>query len=175
MHEGIDLSCVRLHSVSHFCERKVQGMTIPELAKELKVTPQAVYSRLKANNIERSNLLITGGNQLTVEGEKTIRNLYLYSKKVVQHSTELAEKTMKGLTSKALRQEVSALNTRVTEAETKLQMREAELAEWKERYDNLLKATLAQPAVPVLSDPEPAEMTFRQFLSMKLSKKKKKE
>lgn len=51
-------------------------MTIKELAKELKVSPQAVYQRLQTRKIDVKTLTHPVTKELTSEGEFVIRSMY---------------------------------------------------------------------------------------------------
>lgn len=51
-------------------------MTIKKLAEELKVSPQAIYQRLKANNVDVRKLTDSKTRELTADGEYSIRKLF---------------------------------------------------------------------------------------------------
>jgi len=51
-------------------------MTIKQLAKELKVSPQAVYQRLQARKIDVKSLTHPVTKELTSDGEFVIRTMY---------------------------------------------------------------------------------------------------
>ena len=51
-------------------------MTIKKLAEELKVSPQAVYQRLKNNKVDVRKLVDYKTRELTADGEYAIRKLF---------------------------------------------------------------------------------------------------
>ena len=56
-------------------------MTIKQIAKELNVSPQAVYQRLQARKIDVKTLTHPVTKELTSDGEFVIRSMYEQDKK----------------------------------------------------------------------------------------------
>ena len=57
-------------------ESEGAAMTIKQLAKELKVSPQAIYQRLQNRKIDVKNLTNPVTKELTSDGEYVIRQMY---------------------------------------------------------------------------------------------------
>ena len=51
-------------------------MTVKQLADELKVSPQAIYQRLKKHHIQIQKLINADTKELTADGEYSIRKLF---------------------------------------------------------------------------------------------------
>ena len=51
-------------------------MTIKQMAEELKISPQAIYQRLKKSKVDVRKLVDYQTRELTADGEYTIRKLF---------------------------------------------------------------------------------------------------
>lgn len=150
-------------------------MTIPQLAKELELTPQAIYSRLKKNCINKAELLVDNTSQLSTEGETLIRKLFEHSSKVVQASKKVESNKLKALSNTALKESLIATKERCTRLETQNESLVRELEEMKQMYSDmkqlnmeLIKAMQAKPALLSEGDrSDPEKGFFRRLFKRK--------
>ena len=109
-------------------------MTIKQLAKELKVSPQAVYQRLQTRKIDVKTLTHPVTKELTSDGEFVIRSMY---------NQEIKQGTKQALTEKqGESKEVEELRKQAAELIEKcssLQKRVDELEEDKDYFKRALE------------------------------------
>ena len=109
-------------------------MTIKQLAKELKVSPQAVYQRLQARKIDVKTLTHPVTKELTSDGEFVIRSMYNQENK--QGSKQaFTEKQAESKELEELRKQAADL----IEKCSSLQKRVDELEEDKEYFKRALE------------------------------------
>lgn len=133
-------------------------MTITELANELGVSTQAVYKRLQRGNIDVATLKENGTNNLSPEGVDTIRLMYKDSPSVNKRTRKVREDTLSTSSKVGLTQMVLDQGDKITRLETENEMLRADVAEWKQRYDDLLRRALAiRVEANTLTDPQNVE------------------
>jgi AcrR family transcriptional regulator len=106
-------------------------MTVRQLAKELKVSPQAIYQRLQARKIDIKTLTNPVTKELTTDGEFVIRTMYEQ-----EHNQSLTEKQSRQDQEKELeelRKQVASL----IENKTSLEKRVEELIQDREAFKSI--------------------------------------
>ena len=112
-------------------------MTIKQLAKELKVSPQAVYQRLQARKIDVKTLTHPVTKELTSDGEFVIRSMYEQDNKQA-----LTEKQSRQDEKKELEKEVEELRKQVAsliETKTSLEKRVEEVVGEREAFRDAMQ------------------------------------
>lgn len=82
-------------------------MTIKQLAKELKVSPQAIYQRLQARKIDVKTLTHPVTKELTSDGEFVIRSMYEQDSKQALTEKQSSQDEKKEL--EELRKQIASL------------------------------------------------------------------
>ena len=141
-------------------------MTIKDLAEELKISPQAVYQRLKRNNVDVKKLTDIKTKELTADGEYAIRQLF--SQDAVDFKP-----TKQALVEEYSKQ-VETLNIDKAKLEERVKALEAEVSSLQTDKDNLTKALLqaqelhqktVERLLPAGKDPDPVKLSWRERLT----------
>ena len=111
-------------------------MTIKELANELDITPQAIYQKIKAVNLNLKALKDAETGHLTDDGIKTIVNLFV-KQDVNEQSTKLVKLEVENA---ALRQQVDTLNAMVDDLR-------ADRDAWREQARIQQRLTMPKPSL----------------------------
>ena len=129
-------------------------MTIKQIAKELNVSPQAVYQRLQARKIDVKTLTHPVTKELTSDGEFVIRSMYEQDKKQSLTEKQSRQDDQKEL--EELRKQVSSL----IEKNTSLERRIDELIDQRDSYKDAMQTSQRmqeQMLNRFLPEPKPAE------------------
>ena len=127
-------------------------MTIAEIAREYRVSQQAVYQRMKRNSINRADIQQPNSPQLTEEGEQILRSLFnkdekQIAKQALSTASELIEanKQIESL-KKQLEEAVKAQEALKTEIEQQAQriQQYADRVQELETERDFLRGTIAQ-------------------------------
>ena len=94
-------------------------MTIKQLAKELKVSPQAIYQRLQARKIDVKTLTHPVTKELTSDGEFVIRSMYEQDSKQPLTEKQSRQDDKKEL--EELRKQVASLIEKNTSLEKRVE------------------------------------------------------
>lgn len=109
------------------------NMTVKQIAEELKVSPQAVYQRLKKSGVDVRKLVDSQTKELTTDGEYSIRKLFTDASEPKQTKQSIIEEYVKQLD--ALKLENASLTEKLKAAEEKASQLQVD-------KDNLTKALL---------------------------------
>jgi len=147
-------------------------MTIKQLAKELKVSPQAVYQRLQTRKIDVKTLTHPVTKELTSEGEFVIRAMYEQENKQGSRQ-DLSENQSSTKELEELRKQVSDLIEKNTSLEKRvdevIQERESfreALATSQRLQEQMINRFLPEPqAESKQTSTEPAKLTWRERIT----------
>ena len=139
-------------------EREVFSMTVKQLAKELNVSPQAVYQRLQARKIDIKTLTHPVTKELTSDGEFVIRSMYEQANNQdgKQPLTEKQSRQEEKKELEELRKQVASL----IEKNSSLEKRIEEVTEQRESFREALQTSQRlqeQMLNRFLPEPKPAE------------------
>ena len=148
-------------------------MTIKQLAKELKVSPQAIYQRLQTRKIDVKGLTNPVTKELTSDGEYVIRQMYSQeinqgSGQALSEKQSSQDKDTKEL--EELRKQVAIL----IEKNSSLEKRIDELKEEKEAFREAMQTSQRLqeqlmnrflPAAGETSSTEPEKLTWRERIT----------
>ena len=129
-------------------------MTIKQLAKELKVSPQAIYQRLQARKIDVKTLTHPVTKELTSDGEFVIRSMYEQDNKQALTENQSRQDEKKEL--EELRKQVATL----IEKNSSLEKRVEELIGEREAFREAMQAAQRmqeQMLIRFLPAPQPEE------------------
>lgn len=109
-------------------------MTIKQMAEELKISPQAIYQRLKKSKVDVRKLVDYQTRELTADGEYTIRKLFSHD---ASEQKQTKQSIMEGFEKK-----VDDLNQELTAVKEQLKAAEDKISQLQIDKDNLTKALL---------------------------------
>jgi predicted nucleic acid-binding Zn-ribbon protein len=135
-------------------------MTIKDIAQRMGVTPQAIYKRLKAQNIVLDDLKDSKTGHFTAEGEARIQELFAQASPAA--APDSAEVEVLTTRVEELTTEVERLTTKVAELTTKVESLESErdfLRSTLEREQQLHGITLTK--LPQALPPAQTESRLR--------------
>ena len=145
-------------------------MTIKQLAKELKVSPQAIYQRLQSHKIDVKTLTHPVTKELTSDGEFVVRSMY--NQEIKQGSKQaLAEKQSRQEELKEI-EELRKQAADLIEKNTSLKKRVEELEADKEYFkkaldkaqDNISEIKALLPG-PSQNNAKPERLTWRERIT----------
>ena len=154
-------------------------MTIKQIAKELNVSPQAVYQRLQARKIDVKTLTHPVTKELTSDGEFVIRSMYEQDNKQALTEKQSRQDDQKEL--EELRKQVASL----IEKNSSLEKRIDELIDQRDSYKEVMLSSQRvqeqminrflpepKPAEEKPASTEPRRLTWRERFSGKTSSSK---
>ena len=153
-------------------------MTIKQIAKELNVSPQAVYQRLQARKIDVKTLTHPVTKELTSDGEFVIRSMYDQDNKQALTEKQSRQDDQKEL--EELRKQVASL----IEKNSSLEKRVEELIDQRDSFKDAMQTSQRlqeqmlnrflpepKPAEEKPANTEPRRLSWRERFSGKLKNK----
>ena len=151
-------------------------MTIKQLAKELNVSPQAIYQRLQARKIDVKTLTHSVTKELTSDGEFVIRSMYDQDNKQAFTEKQSRQEEKKEL--EELRKQVASLIEKNSSLEKRVEEVIGEREDFREAlktsqrmHEQMLNRFLPAPAEekPAEKPEAPRKLTWRERISGKVN------
>lgn len=129
-------------------------MKMTELAKELGVSPQAVYKRLRAAGYDIADFKSQKTGELTIDGADRIRLMFKQSAPVKKEAREVHDIEMSKESTVYLKDKVVELSHRVDVLEAEKKIIAEERDNWERRYDDLFKISFQMRQTIALVEPQ---------------------